>query len=213
MSDRDLRALERRTFRVAHDDGLWDVLIAAFVAMFAIAPLLSEPLGDFWSSAVFVPIWIGTYLAIRLLRTTVVTPRIGTAGPGPERIRRMRSFRLTMLVVYAAALGAGIAVAAAVATDRLDPDGLAYPIALGVASLVGFSIGAYTTGILRFAIYGLMLAAAPLIGEWLWRNDLVDDHGYPLVFGTVAAIIFVVGVVRFARLVRSHAVPPNTALV
>lgn len=213
MSDRDLKALERRTFRAANDDGLWDVLIASVVAMFAIAPILSDRLGDFWSSAIFIPIWIATYLSIRIIRVRVVVPRIGTVIPGPQRTRRMRRFGLAMLIVNTAALIAGIAVAAAAATDRLDFDGLGYPIALSVGSLVGFSLAAYATSVVRFAVYGLMLAVAPLVGEWLWRNDLAEHHGYPVAFGAVAAVILIVGIVRFTTLMRSHPVPPNAAVV
>jgi hypothetical protein len=213
VTDRDLKALERRTFRTANDDGLWDVLIASVIAMFAIAPLLSDRLGDFWSSAIFLPVWIVTYLTIQVIRARIVIPRIGTVSPTPQRTRRMCRFGLVMVIVNTAALVAGLAIAAAAATDRLDFDGIGYPIALSVVSLVGFSLAAYVTSIVRFALYGLMLAVAPLIGEWLWRNDLAAHHGYPVAFGTVAAIIFVVGIVRFATLTRSHPVPPNTALV
>ena len=57
MTSNDLAAAERRGFRSVVDTGLWDVMLASVVAMFAIAPLLSVRLGDFWSSAVFVPFW------------------------------------------------------------------------------------------------------------------------------------------------------------
>ncbi|MDH5372789.1 MAG: hypothetical protein OEX97_07585, partial [Acidimicrobiia bacterium] len=62
MTDQDLKALEQDTFRTVTDDGLWDVLIATVFANLAIAPLLSEDLGDFWSSALLAPIWLVTYL-------------------------------------------------------------------------------------------------------------------------------------------------------
>jgi hypothetical protein len=104
-------------------------------------------------------------------------------------------------------------VAAAAATDRLGYNGLAYPLTLGVVSLVGFSLAAYATSIIRFAVYGFMFAVAPLIGEWLWRNDLANHHGYPLVFGTAATVVLIVGVIRFTTLIRTHPVPPNTAVV
>lgn len=214
MTDRDLKALERATFRSATDDGLWDVLIAAVVSMFAVGPLLSETLGDFWSSAVFVPIWLGMYLIVLSVRRRIVIPRVGTVRFGIDRQRRMRRFALVMMVVNAIALVLGVAVAIGVQTDQLDLDGgVGYPLGLGIVSLVGFSAAAYVTSIPRFALYGLMLAVAPLVGEWLWRNDLAAHHGYPIVFGVAAVIIFVTGIARFTALLRSRPLPQHPVTV
>ena len=52
-----LREAERKAFRITHNDGLWDVLLGCYALMFVIAPYLSTSLGDFWSSAVFLPFW------------------------------------------------------------------------------------------------------------------------------------------------------------
>jgi hypothetical protein len=213
MNDRDLKSLERRTFRTVNDDGLWDVLIASVVAMFAIAPLLSETLGDFWSSIIFLPVWFAVYLIIRVVRTRVVIPRAGTVRFGVDRTQRLRRFGVVMLGVNAAALLVGLSVWVGTEAGWLDLGGIGYPIALSVVSLVGFTVAAYVTSISRFALYGLMLAAAPLIGEWLWRNDLADHHGYPVAFGAVALFILVVGMIRFATLVRSHPLPQHPATV
>ena len=50
----ELKKAERKLFSMIFDDGLLDIMISAFLLMFAIAPLLSETMGDFWSSAVFL---------------------------------------------------------------------------------------------------------------------------------------------------------------
>ena len=50
-----LREAERKAFRSRYNDGLWDILLGCFFLMFVIAPYLSASLGDFWSSAVFLP--------------------------------------------------------------------------------------------------------------------------------------------------------------
>jgi hypothetical protein len=206
MTDRDLKTLERRTFRTVIDDGLWDVVIATFFAMFAIAPLLSESMGDFWSVAVFLPVWLAVYLAVRVIRRTVVEPSIGTVRFGTERRERLRRLSLGLLVVNAAAAILGALAYIGVEMDWLDlGDGsIGYPLGLGIAVLVGFSGAAFVTGIPRYYAYGLMLAVAPLVGEWLWRKDLAAHHGYPIVFGVAAAIIFIGGMVRFVAVVRNH---------
>ena len=45
----NIRKAERQVFRAAFSDGLWDIIIAGLLLQFAIAPLLSSSLGDFWS--------------------------------------------------------------------------------------------------------------------------------------------------------------------
>ncbi len=97
MTTDDLKAAERRVFRTAVDHGLWDVFLASMVAMLAIAPLLSETMGDFWSSAVFLPVYAGVYLAIRLIREHVVVPRVGLVQFGSYRKNRLRRFTVVML--------------------------------------------------------------------------------------------------------------------
>ncbi len=215
MTDHDLEALEQRTFRTVTDDGLWDVWIAAFFAMFAVAPLLSETMGDYWSVVIFLPVWLAVYLVIRIVRLRVVNPRVGTVRFGTDRRRRLRKLSIVMLImnVLAAVLGAVAAIGVQMEWLDLGSGSIGYPLGLGIVVLVGFSGAAYVTGIWRYYLYGLILAVAPLVGEWLWRNDLATHHGFPIVFGVASGIILVTGIVRFSALLRSHQLPQHDATV
>lgn len=208
-----LNDLERRTFRAARDDGLFDVMMAAFLSMFALAPLLSDSLGDFWSSAIFGPIWYVTYLVMRFTRERVVAPRLGTIEPGGDRKARLRRVNLILLGVNSLALAVGIAASAGWLSNRVDLAGLTYPITLGFAGLVIFSLVAYSTSTGRYAVYGLLVALAPLAGELLWQNDKATHHGFPIAFGSVSTIMFSVGILRFVTLIRRHPLPDQTAAV
>lgn len=211
MDTTDLNAVERDAFRATADDGLWDLLIASVVAMFAIAPLLSGSLGDFWSSAVFLPVYVAVYLAIRLVRERFVAPRVGVVEYGPERKERLTRFGAVLLAlnVIAVTLG-GIAF---LMFDSSVVDPIVFPIVLSLIVLAGSSLAAWQLGIPRLFLYGVMLALGPLIGEWLWRQGSVSHHGFPLVFGIAAAVIAVSGLVRFARVTRERpaADDPRTA--
>jgi hypothetical protein len=203
MTD-DLAATERRTFRAAVDTGLWDILIASVVAMFAIAPMLSGTLGDFWSSAIFLPVWGGVYLIVRFLGARVVTPRVGVVRFGAHRQARLRRSGLVLAAVNVAALLAGV-----FAASRADTAGVwVFPMTFSLIVLVVFSLVAYATQIPRFFFYGAMLAVSPLIGEWLFRQGYALHHGFPVMFGLAATVIAVIGMTKFALLVRSH--PPVT---
>ena len=77
-----LKAAERKAFTAAFEDGLWDVFLGCFLLMFVIAPFLSASMGDFLSSAVFIPFLGILWLVIVLIRKWVIRPRVGTMKYG-----------------------------------------------------------------------------------------------------------------------------------
>jgi len=201
-----LKEAERRAFQATHSDGLWDVMIGCFFLMFAIAPLLSVHLGDFWSSAVFLPFWALVYLAIVLLRRNVIAPRIGTARYGRSRQARIMKFSVAMLVVNLVALVLGIL--AALNIGRLS--GQVMGILLGLILLVGFSTAAHVLDYPRLYLYALLLGFAGPLGEWLFARGLVSHHGYPAVFGSIAGLMILTGLALFLRLLRDNPLPDMT---
>jgi len=207
MEQIDLVEAERRSFRAATDTGLWDIMIAAGVSMFAIAPLLSRHLGDFWSSAVFLPVWLAVYLGLRLVQKRVVAPRVGTMRMSRQRQGRLRRVMWVMLGVNVIALVAGIFAA----TRPVSGNTWTYPVALGIVLLVGFTLAAYYLDVPRYLVYGLVLVAAPALGEWLFRQGWVSHHGYPVVFGAAAILLILGGILRFLRAVPFHAPPQEGA--
>lgn len=207
----ELRDLEQKTFRTARDDGLWDVLIASVVSLFAIAPLLSDRLGDFWSSVLFLPVWLVVYLAIRLFRAHVVQSRVGIIALGEERRERMRKGSLVLLTINTVAFVFGVLASAGIGLGWLGIEDPVYPIFFSLAMLVIFSAMAYITRIWRFALYGLLLATGPALGEWMWQQGWVEHHGYPVVFGAIALIMVVVGLIRLGTVLRAHPMPRHTA--
>jgi hypothetical protein len=207
----DLKQAERKLFRTSFQDGLLDIMISAFLLMFAIAPLLSETLGDFWSSVVFLPFLGIVYFSVNLLRKLVVRPRLGLVKYGPERITRLSRFTFMMMVINVIFFVVGLLVA--FFTPRGDPQRMGWPVAIGFG--LGFLFFATLAGsflnLARLFVYGLLLAVAPVIGEWLYRQFGFTHHGYPVVFGTVAAVIFLVGVTMFIRLLREPYPPDANA--
>ena len=199
-----LKDAERKAFQSTFEDGLWDVLLGCwFPLQLAIAPLLSHRMGDFWSSAVFIPFWGAVYLAIWLVRKQVVKPRIGRVEFGPTRINRMMKFNLVLLIVNVIAFIFGLI--AALRFSSLSGGG--YPFILGLVLLVGFSTAAYFLDFPRLYVYGLLSALAPLVGEWLYQNMGASHHGYPIVFGTLAGVMILTGLVTFARFLQNNPLP------
>jgi hypothetical protein len=198
-----LRGVERRAFRKTFDDGLWDMLLACFVLACILALYLSPILGDFWSSTVQVPVWGVAYLAMRLIRKHVVTPRMGAVQFGPARKGRLAKLGATLLVVNVLALVLG--VVAALSFGRVP--GQVISIVLGMMLLLGFSVAAYFLDLSRLYVYGLLMALAVPVGEWLWMQGLVSHHGIPIAFGATAGVMLATGLILFARLMRENPLP------
>jgi len=195
MIDTDLARIERASYRSATDSGLWDILLASIVAEFAIAPLLSVYLGDFWSSAVFLPVFAVVILLIRVVQARVVRPRIGIVEFARPRRQRFLMLTVVMLVVNIVAFIVGL-----VAFTRAPvAQGPIVSFGLAMVFLVGFSLASFFLEIPRVFFYGLLLAAATLVGEALWVRGHASHHGFPIVFGVCSVVILVSGIVRFVR--------------
>jgi hypothetical protein len=199
MTENDLKKAERSAFQAGFDIGIWDILIASWLSMFAIAPLLSRRLGDFWSAAVFVPVLAVVYILLRMIKNRYVVPRIGVVRLGTYRQARLRKLSVVLLVVNIVALVLGTVFA----FIKVEPGSmLAFPIVFSLILFVGFSLAAYFLMIPRFFFYGLLLSVAPFVGEWLWRKGYSPHHGFPVVFGTAATVIAAVGVVILFNRIR-----------
>jgi hypothetical protein len=204
-----LKETERKVFKTTFEDGLWDVFIGCIVLQFAIGPLLSVSLGDFWSSVVFLPFWGLVFLAIRLIRKYVITPRIGTVKFGRARQVKLRKFTVVMLVLNVVALFLGVFAAL---SFGVVPGWVTMAI-FGLIVLNGSCIAAYFLDFARLYVYGIMFVLSFVVGELLYTYLQVPHHGYPVAFGFTATAIILTGLVIFIRLVRNNPVPkPGSTL-
>lgn len=198
-----LKQAERKVFRTTFQDGLWDIFIGCFVLQFAVAPLLSSKLGDFWSSAVFIPFWTLVFGVVWLVRKSVVVPRLGSVNLGPARKTQLTKFFVVMVVINLVAFIMGIFFAM-----RFDvSSGLLYMATFGFIVLALSSVAAYFLELPRLFIYGLLFVLSLVIGEWLFAQFKVANHGFPITFGLTTGIIIVTGMVRFMRLLQKYPIP------
>ena len=200
----NLKEADRKIFKTSLDDGLLDIFLAGFVLMFAVAPFLSRYLGDFWSSAIFLPFLGALYLLLRWLRVHVVNPRIGTVKYGLVRRKKITAFTIVMLVLNTAFLILGM-LAFTIPSDS----GWRFILPFGAMVLILFSLAGYFLDLNRLYVYGLMLALAAPVGEWLYQNFGASHHGYPVTYGFSALVILLVGLVKFITLVRNNPLPPE----
>ena len=195
-----LKSTEKKVYRSTVADGLWDIFIGVVVLEFAIAPLLSSRLGDFWSSVIFLPIWLLVYLAIKIIRKKIITPRIGTVKFGKPRKQKLMRFGIIMVIINLVIFILGFLV-------FLYFDHVSGALIAGIFGLIvmaGFYLAGSMLDYPRLYIYGSFLLIAPLIGEWLYSFHGASHHGYPIVFGTSSGLMILIGTITFIRLLKEH---------
>ena len=58
-------------------------------------------------------------------------------------------------------------------------------------------------------LYGLMLSGEFFVSEWLYQTYGVSHHGYPIVFGISAGIIFLIGLFKLISFVQDKLLPTD----
>jgi hypothetical protein len=201
--DIGLKEAERKVFRTRFDDGLWEIFIGTFAWYFVIALFLSRRLGDFWSSAILIPMMGIAAVLIWLVRRYVVTPRAGVVKFGPLSINRLVKFVFVMLVINIVAFILGVTAAL-----RFEvTSGWIINGVFGLILLSFFTCAAYLLVFPRLYFYGLLFGLSPLVGEWLYIHWQVPHHGLPVTFGITGGIILLTGLVVFIRFLHDNPLP------
>lgn len=203
-----LKDLEKNVFQKSFQDGLIDIQIGCVLVMFAVAPLLSPYLGDFWSSMIFLPFWGVIYLGVREIRKKIIQPRVGIVEYGKYRKTRQKKLNLTILVFNLLVLALGVASF----FNFADLPGWVHPIRFSAVILVGFSLAGYMLEFPRLYFYGILIALAPLIGEFLYTTFHASHHGFPITFGIASLLIILYGLGTFLRLLKEHPVVSQEGL-
>ncbi|MCU0485365.1 MAG: hypothetical protein MUC85_04580 [Anaerolineales bacterium] len=203
-----LKSTERKVFQSSFADGLWDVFIGCFALELAIAPLLSGSMGDFWSSAIFLPFFAAVYLGIWLARKHIIAPRVGKVSFAKVRLHKIRKFSTVMVIINVVMLILGIV--AAIRVDNIanlgsvNLNGMLINFMLGLFLMAGFTAAAYLLDFPRLYFYGLLFFIGAPVGEWLFQFHGASHHGYPIVFGFGAGVMILTGLFLFVRLLKSN---------
>ncbi|MGB2963684.1 MAG: hypothetical protein WBB69_06825 [Anaerolineales bacterium] len=199
-----LKDADRIVFSTFFGEGLVEITLAAFLVMFSVAPLLSARLGDFWSSAIFGPFWLIVFLILRFIRKNYVIPRMGTVKWGELRIKKLTTGGIVLLAINLIFFILGI-----FAGTTMLPLGLGslIPVIFGTGIMILFFTGGYFFDYRYLYIYGVLIAIAFPIGEWLWQMNRASHHGFPIVFGVLSSLMFLTGVGKFLAFLRNTSLP------
>ena len=209
MKEKDISVKEadRQVFRSGLEDDLVDIFLSSFVLMWAVAPYLSLYIGDFWTSAIFLPLWGTLYLVMRWVRKNIIRPRTGVVKYGVARKKKLTVFTLIMLALNVIFMLLGI-----VAIFLPTGPGWTRMMPFALLLLVSFSLVGYFLDVTRFYTYGILLAGGFFVGEWLYQNYGFTHHGYPVVFGFLAVVIFLTGIYKCVTFLRDNPLPNEDQL-
>jgi hypothetical protein len=203
MSDnKTLKAVDRKIFKSYFEDGLLDMFLAAFFIMFAVGPFLSKPLGDFWGTAIFLPFFGLVFLVLWYIRRRVVAPRIGSVKWGEMRKKKLLIWATIMFVINMIFLFLGV-----VFSFGPVESGYTVSIWFSVIMLILFTAAGYMLDFSFLYAYGVLIALAIPIGEWLYQNVGFSHHGFPVVFGTLSGIMLARGLYKFTTFMKE--IPPQ----
>ena len=204
----DLVSLERAIFRRTLNHGLFDIAIGCAFSMFALGPYASAwGLGDFWASAVFVPFWGLVASILWFVHRRLVVPRLGHVTFARRRKKRLVTWNMISVGVGVLAFVVGLISCSAF--GLIPP--IVHAVAVGLAVFAGFALAGYYLELRRLYLYGVVICAAPLTGELLWKYGGVPHHGFPVTFGFAAALCLFVGVGLLVRFTSRHPLPPREA--
>jgi cation transport ATPase len=204
-----LKDLEQGLFRDSIQDGILDIQIGLLLLMFVLPIYLSPALGDFWSSAIFLPFWFLVIFGFRAYRKKVIQPRIGTIKYGTYRKKRLMRLNIIIVIVNVIALILGVYSF----FNNSALGGWAPQAMISIILLIGFSLAGYMMDTPRLYLYGVLISTAPVIGEYLYRNHGASHHGFPITFGSLSVVLVAIGLIILTRLLRKFPLPPAESLL
>jgi len=198
-----LKELERNMYRNSIQDGILDIQIGCMLLMFVLPLYLNDSLGDFWSSMVFLPLWFLVLFGLRVYRKKIIQPRIGNIQYGAFRKKRLKRMNIIILVINAIALILGILSF----LQFKNVSGWVISARFSIILLIGFSLAGYMLDFPRLYLYGILISAAPITGEYLYQNFGFSHHGFPATFGFLSGVLIITGLIILVRLLQKH--PPQ----
>jgi len=204
-----LKDLEKSMYRVSIQDGILDIQIGLMLLMFVLPIYLSDRLGDFWSSIVFLPLWIIVIYGFRVFRKKVVQPRVGRIQYGTYRKKRLMRMNIIILVINLIALLLGVLSF----MQFKEVSGWIVSARFSIIILLGFSLAGYMLDFPRLYLYSIMISAAPVVGEYLYQVHGFSHHGFPVTFGFLSAVLVITGLIILVRLLKKYPAQDKEVLV
>ncbi len=201
----NLVELEKRAFRSTYQDGLLDILLAVIFSQFAIGPLLTDiGFSDILSSAIFMPFYLIALVLFWACKKYLIAPRLGIVRFNPKRMKKISN--LTKIFLLILVIGLILGILGSTGGLPLSYKIPVYPFIFSSILFIGFFLAAHYLNLTRLYYYGVLLASAGPIGEFLYKNSYAAHHGYPIVYGIASIVMLITGIILLVNFIRKYPV-------
>jgi hypothetical protein len=208
----DLKNIEKKAFRAAHQDGLWDIYIGGVVlSMSVLAYSTASEAKPFLRFGLYLAGMGMFYLIFWSGKKYLTTPRLGQVRYGPRRQKR----KLTMMLVLAGIVLLQLIFLVGTIFLWVNPER---------ATSLGFSHSGLDSERMLVAIVGALFVGPSMV-LISYFNDFLRGYyiafimslavfsliwfGQPIYLIIAALLIILPGVVVFVRFLREHPLPPS----
>ncbi|MFW9782606.1 MAG: hypothetical protein ACFFFB_10025 [Candidatus Heimdallarchaeota archaeon] len=210
--DIDLKAIEKKILKTAHQHGLFDIIVGLIYTGMAFGPIFREALPEPYRYFLWplILICIGCIILFFLF-IYVVKPRIGFVKPGPK----LKSIGKKLLIITLAqsiftliifllpffGIASGVRV-----------EGITFILIIGLVFIVfPFITMAYLLKFPRLYLIGLLIWTGIFINEII--NHSIDYRiRWLLSYGITGTVILFIGIVIFIRFLKRYPMPKEEVL-
>ena len=199
----DLKQTEKASYKLAaFGDGLTDLTLGLIMFALGLFPLTRSAFGPAWNMLFFVLLLVGISAVLMRLRMRLAPSRLGlvTFGPSPRRRLKTALLVTTLLLAITAVLW-GLAGQGWFLPSPSWLSSYGFDIFFALVILGIFCTMAYSLGVTRYYLYGLLFGASMLL-QGIALEGLYE--GVPMLIA--GGIITAIGTVLLARFLKNF--PP-----
>ena len=207
----DIKNAEKQAFRLAtFEDGIWEIYLGSFFILMGFYDLTRVLLGPVLNGVLFLGLSLLLAFLAVIAKKRITLPRAGLVKFGPNTKKKIKTANLITIGLVLATFALMILGAHSLLNEptweRLpqwfsdfDVDLIFALIIVGI-----FCVIAYSTGMPRFYLHGVLLGGGNFITTVL-RAYSETQFGWPIILA--ALIVVLIGVSALVKFIRDYPLP------
>ena len=198
----NLKKIEKKIFSSTYQDGLFDLLIGIFIIAMGLSLMLEKayPLADWWIAILTVP-FIAAFV---LAKKFITVPRMGMVKFSEKRRAKIKkSFGILLAFLILGVIVSIVFFLGIIPNSWLSKRVQIPSMLWAIASIIGFSLAAYSLNMKRYYIYGI-LSAIPFPFYRFLKYNPKFSHLSLIMFFISGAIILIIGSIVLVQFLRNY---------
>ena len=200
MEHINLHEIEKQTYRLTFQDGLYDMTYGTLLIIFAIAPILREIIYLWYIVFMIIP----APLILILGKRYITMPRIGIVKFGLERNKAKNKIHLLTAILFP--ITVIVVILTFIGMFNVRVTGYIVPLGTGLFALVLLSSIAYILNYSHFYLYAISIGLGIPLTELL-EPLLGEPYDYLFSFGISGIIILSYGIYTLLKFIKIYTIP------